>query len=352
VTTTVFAQPPPSVPVASTSQKGSVLKWPLIDIQDDDATDTIIHISNDNTIGVQVKCYYLNEKKGRRDFSFFLTPKQTATWSVSNHNGTLAVANFPDNGSFSGGRANVGELVCFAVNGATQIKFNHLSGMANIVSFSDGDAAQPHQAFTYNAYAFKARADVAEGAPVGTAGTILLNGEDYDACPAYLITEFSPSGATLHSRQDLTSLDSNLAVASCKEDLRQDFQVHITKLAFTVWNALETEFTGAYICSDTTREFGLDPQDAPPDLVAAENFTFGVLDTTDARFEVRGVQSTQCAGSESTGLLGVLRTSLAIAPDVTESAEVGTTLRGAGSDTTGFILWDAPPDIITPEIMP
>jgi hypothetical protein len=40
-----------------------MLKWPLIDIQQEDKTDTIIHISNDNTFGVQVKCYYMNEKR-------------------------------------------------------------------------------------------------------------------------------------------------------------------------------------------------------------------------------------------------------------------------------------------------
>ena len=67
-TTSAFA-----ATVGSTSKKGSVLKWPLIDIQQEDKTDTIIHISNDNTYRVQVKCYYMNEVKGRLDFSFYLT---------------------------------------------------------------------------------------------------------------------------------------------------------------------------------------------------------------------------------------------------------------------------------------
>src|SRR5262249_17198480 len=158
------------------------------------------------------------------------------------------------------GRADIGELVCFAVNeaGSEQIRFNHLSGIAKIVNFTDTDATQHHQAFEYNAYAFKARAAVAEGAPVGTAGTIQLDGVNYDAFPAYLITEFPPNGAqSVSSRLSITYFDNHLAVASCKEDLRQDFQVHITKLRFDVWNEDETKFTGTYICSDTVREFGL-----------------------------------------------------------------------------------------------
>jgi len=328
--------------VASTSQKGSVLKFPYIDIQPGDTTDTIIHISNDSNEPVQVKCYYVNERKGRRDFAFKLTGKATATWSVYRHTGTINVAAFPNNGVYPG-RATIGELTCFAVNLGVdhQIRWNHLSGIATVVKFTDADAAQTRQAFEYNAYAFKARANVAEGATVGTAGHIPLDGINYDACPSYLITEFGPGGATLASRPSVTYIDNDLAVASCNEDLRQDFIPHFTKLQFTVWNAQENKFTGAYICSNSVRQFGLDADDAPADAVGFENFSYDILGTTDARFEVRGVASTQCPASESSGLLAVLTTSFAIFPDAlpNESTELGITLRGAGA-APGYIRWD------------
>jgi hypothetical protein len=343
---------PASAQVASTSIKGSVLKFPLIDIQSEDTRTTIVHISNDGNSAVNVKCYYMNEAKGRRDFAFKLTPKQTVTWDVYTHSGTINVAAFPANAvpGFANFRTDIGELTCFAVNsaGSQQTRWNHLSGTATVVYFNDGDASQPRQAFTYNAWAFRARPGVAEGAPVGVAGTILLDGVEYDGCPGYLITEFSPAGATLATgRGDVTFLDSNLSVVSCKEDLRQDFTPHFTKLQFNVWNAQETKFTGAYVCANSFRELGLDTVDAPPDFVAPENFTYGVLGTTDARFQVSGVASTQCPFfTENTGLLGVLTSSVQIAPDTSESTETATTLRAVGSDLTGFILWDPQPDVV------
>jgi hypothetical protein len=335
--------------VANTSQKGSLLKFPLIDVRSADSTTTVIHISNDQNVDVNLNCIYVNERKDRTDFHFLISHKGTVSWDVlsgkgEGDTGPLSFPLFPTGGTFAGDPSK-GELTCFAVDAgvANQIAWNHLTGTATVINFTDGDAGQTRQAYKYNAWAFIARSGAAgEGAPVGTAGNILLTGGGagtYDACPLYLIANFSPGGATFSTgRGNATYLDNNLAVASCNQDLRQDFLLDLTKLQFGIWNSKQTKFTGTYICSDSVLEFGLDPQDAPAGLVHPENFSFGVLGTTDARFQVVGIASTVCPGSVATGLVGVLTTSLAIGT-TTESTELGATLHGAGVES-GFVLWD------------
>jgi hypothetical protein len=345
--------------VANTSQKGSLLKFPLIDIRSADGATTVIHISNDQNATVNVNCIYVNERKDRTDFHFFISHKGTVSWDVlsgkgEGDTGPLSFPFFPSGGTFPGDPGK-GELTCFAVDvaGANQIAWNHLTGTATVINFTDPDAGQRRQAFKYNAWAFIARSGGVEGAPVGTPGNILLTGGGngtYDACPLYLIANFSPGGATFSTgRGNVNYLDNNLAVASCNQDLRQDFLLRLTKLQFAIWNSKQTKFTGTYICSDSVLEFGLDPapvNDAPAALVHPENFSFGVLGTTDARFVVAGVASTVCPGSVATGLVGVLTTSLAIGTTA-ESAELGATLHGAGVES-GFVLWDPQP-AITPQ---
>jgi hypothetical protein len=344
--------------VANTSQKGSLLKFPNIDVRDEDSATTTIEISNDLNIGVNLTCVYVNEKKDRTDFHFFISHKGTVSWDVLSGKGEgdigpLSFPLFPSGGSFPGDPGK-GELTCFAVDqaGANQIAWNHLAGTATVLNFDDDDADQILQAYKYNAWAFTARSDpgttVPDGTSVGTAGNILLTGGGtgtYDACPLYLIANFSPGGATfVTGRGNANYVDDDLAVASCNEDLRQDFLIHLTKLNFAIWNSKQTKFTGSYICSDSVLEFGLIPPDAPSALVHPENFTFGVLGTTDARFQVAGVASSVCPRSEATGLVGVLTTSLGIA-DTTETNELGATLHGAGVES-GFVLWDPQPSIV------
>jgi hypothetical protein len=366
-TATPTATPMPSDPQAraNTSQKGSLLKFPYIDVRNEDAGTTTIEISNDANADVNVNCVYVNERKDRTDFHFLITHKGTVTWDVlsgkgEGEAGPFNVALFPGGGSFGDPsilNVGKGELTCFAVDqaGSAQIAWNHLVGTATVSSFHDPDAGQPLQAFTYSAWAFTARGGVADGTPVGVPGNLQLTGGGagtYDACPAYLIANFSPGGATLGTgRGDLNYLDNNLAVASCNEDLRQDFRLYLTKLDLFSWNAKQTKFTGSYICSDSVREFGLDPGDAPSDLVHPENFGFSVLGTADARLQVTGVASTQCPNSVATGLIGILKTSLAIGTGNTgESVELGGNLHGAGLQS-GFVLWD-PQSATVPQAKP
>ena len=66
-------------PVGNTSQKGSLLIFPKIDVSD--AHETIVRLTNDGKGNVRVKCYYLTElfstpgglKKDVVDFEVTLT---------------------------------------------------------------------------------------------------------------------------------------------------------------------------------------------------------------------------------------------------------------------------------------
>ncbi len=346
--------------VANTSQKGSLLIFPLIDVRTatGETTDTVVDLSNDANTGIWMNCNYINDHKGRVDFHFFITAKQSISWDVASHHGNIFPPPFPTNGSFAQGDARVGELICFAVNGAhsQQVRFNHLTGVATVVQ-QEEDSVQPKHAFKYNAWAFTARSTPGvppppDGTPVGTAGDLQLTGGGlgtYDACPQYLIANFSPGGlndaGAPNTLGPITFIDNDLAISSCDQDLRQDFHINLTKLRFEIWNEAEQEFTGAYQCADSVLTFGVDdPGDQIPVNFDLDTFTYATLQTRNARVEIDGVPSAQCPGSATAGLVGVLTTSSGIGtpetgPSEGEDAEIGNTIHGAGN-LPGFVLWD------------
>ena len=332
---------------ANTSQKGSLLVFPLINVDPADSTDTFIEVLNDNTSAVHVECAYVNEAKGRVGFDFTLTAKATASWEALRGDG-ISVAPFPTNGTFTPSNPHRGELICFATDAGllNQISFNHLTGTATVVTTADPDATQSKQGFRYNAWGFAARSATGlapDNTIMGTPGTLVLNGGgagSYDACPQYNVANFMPNGATLDS---LTTVDNDLSVVSCNQDLRQDFLLHLTKLQYSVWNANENSFSGSYQCVDSVVTASLSSADNSL-LVAPSNFDYATLRTANARFQVNGVVSTQCPGSEKAGLLGVLASSVGI-NNTGEDQELGSTTQGAGTNS-GFVLWDpagAPP---------
>jgi hypothetical protein len=333
--------------VANTSQKGSLLIFPLITTDPEELDDTFIEVSNDETGPVHIECSYVNEAKGRVDFDFTLTAKATASWDALFGDG-IGAPPFPTDGSFIPSNHFRGELVCFAtdVAGANQIAFNHLTGTASVVSIADTDAVQPKQAFRYDAWSFVARnaAGLPEADNViqGTPGLLALTGGlagTYDACPAYNIATFNPNGATDPSTLT-TTVDNDLSVVSCNQDLRQDFVLHLTKLQFTIWNANENSYTGSYQCIDSVDTVAFGAADSTG-MVARSNFDFSTLRTPNARFQVSGVASTQCPKSETAGLLGVVTSSMGIEELLpgSEDVELGSTTQTAGSQV-GFVKWD------------
>jgi len=333
--------------VANTSQKGSLLIWPLITVEP--GLDTFIEISNDANRTVKIECYYVNEKKGRVDFDFWLTAKQTASWAVGSMDGDqVHPPVFPRSGTYTPGTGYEpasfyrGELVCFATNPdvTAQIAFNHLTGTATVAHIAAAPIGSLEPvpsssgAFRYNAWSFAARNAAGlperDGVRQGTPGTLALTGAGagtYDACPSYNIANFMPNGAELGG---LETFNNVLTVVSCNQDLRQDYDLYLTKLQFTVWNSHENSYTGAYVCVDSVNSVNLGFGNT--NLVNGSNFEFTTLRTQNARFHVKGVRSTQCLDSRPAGLLGVLASG-------TNLGEVGSTTHGAGA-VAGFVYWD------------
>lgn len=303
--------------VANTSQKGSLLIWPEVD--NFAGARTLIQIHNDNTAAIDVKCYWLNGQKDRKDFSFKLTKKQPVYFFADTGRGSINVPFFPQTpGTYPQGNVAQGTLVCWAVDAtvSSQVNFNHLAGSATVFEGTGGI----HE---YNTWAFKARTGN-PGAAIGDR-ELKLDGVQYDACPQYI------HGTYL---TDAWPAASRLYVTSCNQDLRQDYVDHFTKLEFIVWNEQEVKATGAYKCIDSWDEAILAPVvQFGGRTEAFENLTSASLGTLTARYKVTGVQSTQCSGSEAAGLLGIQQTTFA--GGETTAANVNTAGR-----FPGYVRWD------------
>lgn len=333
--------------VANTSQKGSLLVFPLIDVRE--GQTTTIRLANDTSVDVWVKCYYVNETKARNDFLFLLTRKQAVSWDARTGAADPigAVNSFPTHIGPFPGNPNLGELVCFAVNdaGSAQISHNHLSGTATVGSAeavpAPGNESEiiQRQSFEYTAWAFTARG-VVRGAQVGAPGRLVLSGlaGEYDACPLYNIAHISP---TLAIGPGVVATH-RISVSTCAQDLRQDFEIHITKLRLDVWNAQEVKFTGAWECSNSVESFLLTEADVLPG-----NFSRERLGTSAAHVNIQGIASTQCdlpgISSENVGLVAVVDR-VGVITDGGEIPWHGTTTNTAGQHPrAGFVLWD--PDL-------
>jgi hypothetical protein len=338
-----IAQTPPStstVSATNTSKKGSLLIFPMINIDPGLNADTIIEITNDQVTPVQVECNYMNEQKGRVGFGFEMSGKATVSWDVGSRSGDqIKPPPFPRYGDYPVfGSIYRGELVCFAVDqGATQqIAFNHLHGTASVLSVGS--------ALKYSAWAFWAlnasgNGPAADNTVMGTAGAIRLDGgpNDYDACPLYNAASFMPNGATLGR---LATGGNYLAVASCNQDLRQDYQLHTTKLLFTVWNSLEQSYGGSYYCADSANFVPLIDSDAR--LINPTNFDYKTLGTPGASVIVQGVASSECpasvyGGAQNAGLLGIMASYVRI--EGGNPAMLGGDIHSAGTQP-GFVYWD------------
>jgi hypothetical protein len=330
--------------VANTSQKGSLLIWPLVTLAwqepegyTEGPIETYISIGNDYYSDVWVKCYWVDQEQQIQDFMFRLTPNQPIWFRASDGTGGIGMTVPPFNGPS-------GELKCWAVNavGDSSIAFNHLYGSALISNPS------LNVAFQYNAWSFTARG-VAQGAAVGTpgAGRLDLTGAAgaYDACPSYLVDNF------IAQTEDPDEFEPALALVPCKQDLRQDRTPTCTKAKFDVWNENETKYTGAYRCLKCWIEFELG-EIANTAYTGGygfgnDKFTFKGLHTWMGRFRVNGVASTVCNGKiagcagvaqVATPFLGVLWHELSFAG--ADEMWVGTTPHTAGADGAGFVLWD------------
>lgn len=324
--------------VANTSQKGSLLVFPKIDVSP--GRTTIVRITNDFYRDVNVKCYWKNGTKYKRDLQFVVTKKQPFWIEARSGRGTVPVPAFPTSqGPFAPGDRYAGELKCWAVDygGANQISWNHLQGAATVLDY------RYQTAYEYSSWNFAARGGK-KGRVHGAAGSLVLGGAsgDYDACPQYLIGQFSP----YQSRMDSIYFgETDLAVASCTQDLRQDMEMTYTTLKFSVWNEYEVKYTGAYHCMNSWHEMYLrDGQGGVQ--VGGNNFMYSHLQTPSARFKVAGVASNRCQQftprTQSVGLVGITAADIYFSGG--RKAVAGTNLNGAGTKA-GLILWDPAGDV-------
>jgi hypothetical protein len=375
------------------TQKGSVLIFPRVeanmgevDAKGGTASDTYISITNDSSVPVNVQCYWATTEQGYNkisggnaskggdrssirnnhymDFSFTLTKNQPAAfWAGSFSDAANGLAsptaprldklvttiNAPQFNFFQdGSQSNAGELKCWAVDrtGTMEIHHNHLVGKATVYSF--GPSAQAHE---YNAWAFQANywGDKAKkyepnniaytGKALPTPGVISLDGKEYDQCPSQLLGQFIPTSRIGDPRPN-----TQISVANCHEDLRQDSQSHITKLTYTVWNANEVKYTGAHECMGAWYE---------SDLGAVfPHFTYKTLKTDSAYFRAVPTKSALCNQGYQKGTpesdIGVDSVVGIQVNDISGSWESSSNLVGLGAGTTyssdavgkGEILWD------------
>jgi hypothetical protein len=381
----LYVAPSSAQDVASTSKRGSLLIFPKIETGPD--VDTIIMIGNDASQAVTLKCYWMDWSQAAWDFEIELTPYQPVWFSAKTGYGTFwgGISQF--------GWPNAGELKCWAITipdqpaGALERlrQFNYLYGNALIL-----DTATP-RAFEYNAWAFYLHTDP------GDLGSINLDldGNEYDACPAYLVYNFFSVGG---SADGATFGLSTLSLSPCQQDLRQDKSPVCGKARYDIWNENEIKFTNTYQCvkcwfegvlSETGNHYWESPfgkllSDVPKPKksgVGGSKFTYDVLHTDLGRFRVTPDTWPACKGvfaklgqdgktvvdvcepaanQYKTPFLGVRLTDVyinAFFPEDDPDGWAGTTGTGAGAFTgptqTGgfapYIRWDRAENYQTPQ---
>jgi hypothetical protein len=317
--------------LANPGQQGSLLIFPRVVVNN--GWSTIIRITNNYNndipgfpanLPVHVKCYWMEQGavnqstqfptypdfKEQRDFSFDLTHNATVWFNAKDGYGGdgFSVSAFPP---ASDGTYNPGELICWATNPQESRvwPWNYLSGTAELVKTSPSDDGVPvGDTNKYTAYALANQ----QAAPA--TGDLLLNGllqnignAQYDSCPQYMVSAFSPARAQLSVDGAQVNYVSNiLSYAGCTQNITyQGYPGKATwipyQLTFEVWNSSEVKRSGAYEQGDSTWEVDLAQVDTN-----GTYFTYAGLGTDVGLFRAWDGN----ANTGGKGLLGVLQTTL------------------------------------------
>ncbi|ADJ29527.1 hypothetical protein [Nitrosococcus watsonii] len=334
---------------ANTSQKGSLLVFPKVDVSGNH--NTLIRIQNDYSDSVSLKCYWKNGTKFLRDFQLELTKFQPIWISAKDGGGTYAVPPFPvyqpavegqdavpyqpeetdpdtgavitpsqpaqpaipaqpaqninqdyldkigytidENGDISpSGSSEVGLPANATTAGELQCWAVGAGGeirwnhLAGSATVVD---ATKGTAYDYNAWGFRCLVGGnGEECVVADAGRLDLDGAEYEACPKKLMGHFSPADEEIVDGVFVTQ--NELTIASCNQDLDvANQQFHFTMLSFNVWNEQEVKYTGASQCMDSWHSGLLGEMQNN-----GEHFTAESLMSKVARFKVKGFKSTTC----------------------------------------------------------
>jgi hypothetical protein len=166
-----------------------------------------------------------------------------------------------------------------------------------------------------------------------------LDGKEYDQCASALVGQFIPTYHPVAQGVNRTQV----SVANCHEDLRQDWDAHITKLTYKIWNANEVSYTGAHECMGAWYESDLG--------VAFPHFQYKTLKTDTAYFRATPTASKLCnQGSQKTAMEGDIGVDSVVGVQVNDiggSYQSSSNLVNLGSGTTytteavgkGQILW-------------
>ena len=324
------------------SQKGSLVIYPRIDIRPGWAT--YIELTNDSTADQLLKCYYASSDpmttpfsgnaralKHYVDFTFPITHNQSVIWDAASGYAVYGSGKFqgyvaPPFGVYYDGSTQrfTGELKCWVIDATTGVQksWNHIFGGASIFQIAGNQGSQ------YSAWGFQAQ--YATGSLSATPGLLTLNNVDYDACPNMLLGEFIANDGTATGPQNTVTL------ASCNEDLRQNFTPTVTKLTWTFWNQDEAQRTSFHTCADSWFEY-----------IFPNNYSWvtgqGGLGTGHGYFRIETTADTSyCAGAVTSAYVGVIHSSFGA------NYLRGTNLTGRGP-ATGVIKYDVgPPDSFRP----
>jgi hypothetical protein len=264
-----------------TTEKGaSILIFPKVRV--DSTFDTIIQISNTGNSMAHAHCFYVNASLvslitgqacenpsptcvaqwQETDFDIWLTRQQPTHWLVSSGRTFEGITDLgSDSAGFAPGHVPpvqdfLGELKCIEVTDSGEpLPGNHLKGEATIKSLVD-TAPAPGTTFSSGQTAI---GDVAKYNAVGILGKpdatpsnpLLLDGTNYDACPAKLILNHFASGAedpvaaeVLDPSLSDSANFTELTLVPCSEDFENQLPTGVT-VQFLVFNEFEQRFSAS-----------------------------------------------------------------------------------------------------------
>lgn len=353
---------------ASTSNKGSLLVFPAVELrwneQGDLIQDAYINLLNDYTADVEVQLYFVNGETpvagepgwNRADNRLVLTANQSLYWSAATGQ-PIGLTSFtvldpgdppgrpdPDH---PGQRMLRGFILAWAVNTQHQeIRWNHLSGSVMHVDYAAVEA------WDYPVWAFRALCVDHGEQPVDCTqydangvccdamvvpGRLGLDGFEYNHAPDQLLLDFFASGGLLQTAGGLgATVDTDLTLMPASVDLRQDSTGPVvTRAEFAIWNENEVAFSGQARCVNCWDQTLLSRYGEP------RHFTVERLQTNKGKARINGVAGPNCIRSAPAALLSVAERILFLAPSG-KTVYTGGTPIGEGRENA-VIRYDVAP---------
>ncbi len=306
----------------SVSEKGSILYYSKIELKWNAAgapiQDTFLTLVNDLNQEVCVEWHFINGDDpspaipgaerahpgwNMYDCNTCYTPHENIYMSMLRGGGSLGCQPFtaldpgpppgrPDPDGLPGERILRGYAIAIAVDrDGIPISWNHLTGHADIVNYSDLSA------WEYNTYAFQCLATATNGAPCGTGPTeLLLNGAEYDFAWDQLLFDFYGVGSEAFTLppSNFVTINTDLTLYPVSVDLRSNFTNTsgpvLTRADITIWNENEDDRTGTSRCIDCWDQTLLCDYDPP------NNFLINLLGTDKGYARINGVRADSCEG--------------------------------------------------------